>query len=176
MLYYCGLGFPGGSDSKESACNTGDLVWSWVGKIPWRRGWLHTLVFLLGESHGQGSLVGFSPWSHKELDMTEQLALWLTFHSTALDPGICWSALQAYSTTQNIFLESTSIDLFPSPPFHVEIVFRIHIPFLPISISLTFWFDTTAFLCSFVSIRGIKVLEDQIHRRSKLYGYGSAIS
>ena len=30
-------------------------------------------VFLLGESHGQRSLVGYSPWGHKELDTTEQL-------------------------------------------------------------------------------------------------------
>ena len=42
-----------------------------VGKIPWRRAWQPTLVFLFGESHGQGSLVGYSPWGHKELDMTE---------------------------------------------------------------------------------------------------------
>ena len=32
-----------------------------VGKIPWRRAWQPTLVFLFGESHGQGSLVGYSP-------------------------------------------------------------------------------------------------------------------
>ena len=39
----------------------------------WRREWLPTPVFLPGESHGQRSLVGYSPWGHKELDMTEQL-------------------------------------------------------------------------------------------------------
>ena len=43
----------------------------WVGKIPWRREWLPTPVSLLGESYGQRSLVGCSPWGHKELDMTE---------------------------------------------------------------------------------------------------------
>ena len=42
-------------------------------KIPWRREWLSTPVFLPGESHGQRSLAGYSPWGHKELDMTEQL-------------------------------------------------------------------------------------------------------
>ena len=47
----------------------------WVGKIPWRREWLPTPVFLLGELHGQRNLMGFSPWSHKESDMTEQLLL-----------------------------------------------------------------------------------------------------
>ena len=43
----------------------------WVGKIPWRREWLPILVFLPGELHGQWSLVGYSSWSHKELDMAE---------------------------------------------------------------------------------------------------------
>ena len=34
----------------------------WVGKIPWRRKWQLTPVFLPGESLGQRSLVGYSPW------------------------------------------------------------------------------------------------------------------
>ena len=41
----------------------------WVGKIPWRREWLPTPVFLPGEFHGQRNLVGL--WGCKELDMTE---------------------------------------------------------------------------------------------------------
>ena len=45
----------------------------WVGKIPWRRKWPLTPVFLPGKFHGQRSLVGYSPWSRKELDTTEQL-------------------------------------------------------------------------------------------------------
>ena len=43
----------------------------WVRKIPWRSAWQPTLVFLLGKSHGQRSLAGYSPWGHKELDRTE---------------------------------------------------------------------------------------------------------
>ena len=46
-------------------------VLSLVRKIPWRRTWQPTLVFLLGESHGQRSLAGYSPWGHEELDATE---------------------------------------------------------------------------------------------------------
>ena len=46
---------------------------SWVRKIPWRRKWLHTSVFLPGEFHGQRSLAGYSPWGCKELEMTERL-------------------------------------------------------------------------------------------------------
>ena len=37
----------------------------WVGKVPWNRKWLPTPVFLLGESHGQRNLVGYSPCSGK---------------------------------------------------------------------------------------------------------------
>ena len=58
----------------------------WSGKIPWRRKWQPTPVFLPGESHGWRSLVGCSPRGHKESDTTERL------HFTALwgpDQGKC---------------------------------------------------------------------------------------
>ena len=45
----------------------------WIRKIPWRRKWQPTPVFLPGKFHGQRSLAGYSPWSHKESDMAEQL-------------------------------------------------------------------------------------------------------
>ena len=41
------------------------------GKIPWRKKWQPTPVFLPGKSHGQRRLAGYSPWGHKESDMTE---------------------------------------------------------------------------------------------------------
>ena len=43
----------------------------WVRKILWRRAWQPTPVFLPGESHGQRSLAGYSPWGRSELDTTE---------------------------------------------------------------------------------------------------------
>ena len=43
----------------------------WVRKIPWRRAWQPTSVFLPGESYGQRSLEGYSPLGHKESDTTE---------------------------------------------------------------------------------------------------------
>ena len=46
-----------------------------VRKIPWDSTWQPTPVFLPGESYGQRSLAGYSPWGGKELDMTEQLTL-----------------------------------------------------------------------------------------------------
>ena len=69
-------GFPGGSDSKESAWNAGDTGWiPGSGRSPWRREWLPTPVLLPAEFHGWRSLTGYSPWGCKELDMTEQLTL-----------------------------------------------------------------------------------------------------
>ena len=66
--------FPGGSEGRVCLqCKRWGLD-TWVGKIPWRREWQSTPIFLPEESHGQGSLVGYSPWCRKELDMTEQLS------------------------------------------------------------------------------------------------------
>ena len=48
---------------------------TWVGKIPWRREWHPTPVFLPGEFHEQRSLVGYSPWGLRESDTTERLTL-----------------------------------------------------------------------------------------------------
>ena len=43
----------------------------WVGKIPWSSAWQFTTVFLPRESHEQKSLVSYSPWGHRESEMTE---------------------------------------------------------------------------------------------------------
>ena len=68
------LGFPGGSDGKESACNV-----EFLGSIPGLerspgRGHDNLLQYsYLENPQGQRSLEGYSPWGHKEADMTEQL-------------------------------------------------------------------------------------------------------
>ena len=59
---------------KNPPANAGDLRCRfdpWVRKIPWRRPWQPTQVFLPGESNGQRSLASYSPWGLKESDMTE---------------------------------------------------------------------------------------------------------
>ena len=53
---------------------------TWVGKIPWRRKWQSTPVLLPGKSHGQRSLVGYSPWGRKESDTTERLHIHVLYH------------------------------------------------------------------------------------------------
>ena len=66
------VGFPGGSAGKESACNVRRSEFDpWVRKIPWRRDWPPTPVFLPRESHGQRRLVGYSPWGGKDSRITE---------------------------------------------------------------------------------------------------------
>ena len=54
-------------------------------KIPWRRAWHPTPVFLPREFHGQRSLVGYSPWGGKESDMIEQLTHTHTHTHTVLN-------------------------------------------------------------------------------------------
>ena len=60
--------FPGGLGDKESACNAEDPAFNpRGGKIPWRRKYQPTPVFLPGEFHGQRSLVGNSPWGSQRV-------------------------------------------------------------------------------------------------------------
>ena len=66
--------FPGGSDSKESACNAGDLRSTpGLGRSS-GEGHDNPLQYsFLENPHGQRSLASYSPWGHKESDTTEQL-------------------------------------------------------------------------------------------------------
>ena len=55
-------GFPGGSDGEESVLQPRKPELDpWVGKIPWKRDWVPTLIFLPGEVHGWRSLPDYSP-------------------------------------------------------------------------------------------------------------------
>ena len=68
-------GLPGGTSGKEPAyqCKRHKRFRfdPQVGKMPWKRAWQATLAFSPGESHGQRSLVDYSPQGHKESDITE---------------------------------------------------------------------------------------------------------
>ena len=83
FFFFCPVpleGFPGGG--KEFGCQCRkrmrQVFSSWVGKIPWRRKWQPTPVFLPGESHGQRNTVGCSPWGCKESDT---LSDWARAHT-----------------------------------------------------------------------------------------------
>ena len=59
------VGFPGDTSGKKPTCqfrrHKRHRFDPWVRKIPWRRAWQHTAVFLPRESHGQRSLAGYRP-------------------------------------------------------------------------------------------------------------------
>ena len=64
--------FPGGSVSKESACNVEDLgLIPELGRSPGGGHGNPLQYSCLENLHGQRSLTGYSPWDHKESDMTE---------------------------------------------------------------------------------------------------------
>ena len=68
------MGFPGGSDDKESASNAGDLgLIPGLGRSPGEETGNLLQYSCLENPRGQRSLAGYSLWGHKELDMTEQL-------------------------------------------------------------------------------------------------------
>ena len=72
LVDYWSIGFPGGANGKEPACQCRrNGFYLWVEKIPWRRQWQPTPVSLPGESHGQRSLESYSPWDSTESDTTE---------------------------------------------------------------------------------------------------------
>uniref|UniRef100_A0AC11DR17 Intraflagellar transport 80 n=1 Tax=Ovis aries TaxID=9940 RepID=A0AC11DR17_SHEEP len=75
------LGFPDGTSGKEPTCQCGRCkrcrLDPWVGKIPWKRTWQPTPLFLPGESNGQRSLAGYSVKSQTGL---KQLSTHTNFH------------------------------------------------------------------------------------------------
>ena len=81
---------------KESACQC--KFDPWVRKIPWRRKWQPTPVFLFGQSHGQRSLVAYSPWGHQRV--RDDLGTKQQSHS----PGLCPNHLLKTLPPNNITL------------------------------------------------------------------------
>ena len=102
--------------------NAGDPVFDlWVGKIPWRRKWQSTPVripwkrkwqptpvFLPGESHGQRSLVGYSPQGRKESDTTERLH----FHFHFMDQLIMQSDCEIPTAPKGIKAPNQCLTFF----------------------------------------------------------------
>ena len=86
---------PDGTRCKESACQCRTCkrcsFSPYVGKIPGRREWQPTPVFLPGEFLRQRSLAGYSPWGHKESDTTDQVR---ATHN-------CFSSVQFSSVAQS---------------------------------------------------------------------------
>ena len=84
------MGFPSGSDGKESTCHAGDLgLIPGLGRSPGGGRGNPLQYSYLENPHGQRSLMGYSPWGRTELDMTEQLSTAQTAaHQVPLSVGI----------------------------------------------------------------------------------------
>ena len=89
-------------------------------EVQWRRKWQPTPVFLPGESHGQRSLVGYSPWGRKGSDTTEATEHTRTFKGQrrAGETGFCWgkgsvvihpSVLTPWIKSTHLFLSNVSL-------------------------------------------------------------------
>ena len=119
-------------NSKESTCQCRRRSFNpWVGKIPWRRKWKPTPVFLTGKSHGGKNLLGYSPWGRKELDMTERLSFFFLKHSLTtwppkLFPFGSTTVLIAASTLSNSKYIHTASSTGPSRISNIT-----HFPTLP---------------------------------------------
>ena len=96
---------PGGARGKESTCqcrrHRRQGFEPWVGKIPWRRKWQPTPVFLLGKSHGQRSLVGYSPLESQRVGHD-----WTCTHDCMF-----WLAPISWFLTSKIFYKATWVFL-----------------------------------------------------------------
>ena len=106
-------GFPGSSDGKESTCNTGDLGDPWFGKIPWRRAWQPTLVFLPGESSWTEEPGGLQPMRSQRVGH-DSVTKYSTTHGSSV-----FNFLLIHHTVSPINLqthqERTSVPFSPHP-------------------------------------------------------------
>ena len=92
------MGFPGGASGKKPACQCRRCKRCrfdpWVWKMPWRRAWKSTPVFLPGEPQGQRRLAAYSPWGRKELSVCTHARIHVAMYVFVLShvrllPGSC---------------------------------------------------------------------------------------
>ena len=134
---------------KNWPANVGDTRLGfdpWIGKTPWRRKWQPTLVFLPGEFHGQRSLVGYSPWGHKESNRTEHTGWAIIpahYYFTALVTGNA-SLPFPIPTCQNLSL--------PSKLYTNVTSFLTLAPNTQVRIKFSFYAGTAHLICIFLSV------------------------
>ena len=142
----------GGKESASQCWRCQRCIFdAWVQKIPWRRAWQPTQVFLPRKSHEQRSLAGYSPWSHKELDPTE----WLSRHSAIFRESESWK--EDWEVTMHLPPPSEGVlpimasalplgGCYPEAPFHFRQLLRLEVlsrsaefPFAPWQSSYFGW-------------------------------------
>ena len=123
------IGLPGNSVVKQSTCQCRRCRFNpWIGKIPQRRKWQPTPVFLPGKSHGQRSLAGYSPWGHKRvrnnLAAKQQQQ---KFHRISMPHFFTHSSVHGHSSSLHIlaiincFSEHWGAYIFSSYDFSLDI-------------------------------------------------------
>ena len=104
---------PGGTSGKESACQCRRhkrySFDPWVGKIPWSRKWPPTPVFLPGKSHGQSSLVGYSPQGRR---VRHNWVTSLKGQTLAFDPPYNHCYLMLEEKPRNVLSEKNTVCTF----------------------------------------------------------------
>ena len=84
-IIHCIFGLPRWLSGEKSTCqweDTEESINPWIRKITWRRKWQPTPVIMPGRSHGERSLEGYRPWSHKSVG-----------HNWAQVAFLCWSSV-----------------------------------------------------------------------------------
>ena len=142
MIFY---GLPRWLSGKESACQCKRCRrWGFhsrVRKIPWRRKWQSTPVFLPGKFHGQRSLKGYSPQVHKESDTTERARTHTLFCMHLFYMLIfCASVLYVYRMPQKLLCFLSFLN-DPVLSLNLSLTggFIIHSHYLLILIKKTLW-------------------------------------
>jgi len=115
----------GGARGKEPACQCRrqrrHRFNPWLWKIPWKRVWQPTPVFLPGESHGQRSPGSCIAWHHKESDTAEETAcmhqylkwqhLFITPRRNPFQPAVTLMSPNPFSSVQSL----SRVRLFATP-------------------------------------------------------------
>ena len=125
--------------------------------MPWRRKWQPTPVFLSGKSHGQRSLVGYSPWGHKELEATQGLSASLCRARHLILWDLHWNSR---------CLEKVLLTLFIRGPSTVTRSLLCH-QLLPWHLSFACYFLLSAFLGRNSSMRA-GTLRNLIYLKKKI--------
>ena len=103
------LGLPWWHRGTESTCQFRRCKFNpFFKKIPWRRKWQPTAVFLSGKPHVQRSLVGYSPWNHKRVrqDLATKQQLSPYTYSNITTPGLDSSAFSSSLATHDSMLQT----------------------------------------------------------------------
>ena len=115
----------------------------WIGKIPWKKKWQPSAVFLPGKPHGQRRLVGYSPWGRKELDTTESVHP-CAQHTHTYTHGLLQD-IEYSSCPRTLFIHSLDNSL------HLLVPNSQSAPSFSLTLANTNLFSTSVSLCLFCS-------------------------